>query len=136
MSIQDKRLVGLMDNILNRIGDHLVNEVEVSCNKSEWLKRKINGIEPLQTKTLSCDLNLAKHVYLVYKEIENPKFTISPNTNHLMFYPGRKYSINYKATMEKGILGDLYFISYAKGKKIQQISITPGHEKIISIHPD
>jgi spore maturation protein CgeB len=134
--MQGNKMIELFDNILERISDNIKSEMEISRNKSEWINNNIAGLTPLAATDLACDLDLEKHVYLVYKETSNPKFSQPPIVNHFSFQPDRKYTVTYDATMDVEVIGDLYFIGYEKEKKVQQVLISAGQEKTIKINPD
>ncbi|MEH7419427.1 glycosyltransferase, partial [Neobacillus drentensis] len=132
--MQHEKMLGLFDNILNKISKNIESDIEFSCKGNEWLNNKIAGVQPLLADKLSVDKSTDKQIYLVYKEASNPKFSTPPKVNHLKFYPNRKYTIKYDATMESGLIGELYFIGYDKNKKVQQVVIPSGQEKTIAIN--
>ena len=136
LNMQDKKMLDLFDTILNRISKNIESDNELSCNKNEWINNKIDGVQPLAADNLSVDMKSDKQVYLVYKETSNPKFSAPPKVNHLKFYPNRKYTIKYSATIEPGLVGELYLIAYEKSKKVQQVVIRSGQDETIAINPN
>lgn len=130
------KMAGMFDSILNRIAEKIENETKISIDKNEWIKNSIPGLKPLVDSNVLVDVNSEKQIYLVYKEESNPRFTIAPKVNQLNFFPNRKYTIKYDAAMDTTLVGELYFIAYAKDKKVQQVVIAPGQEKTIRLNSD
>jgi spore maturation protein CgeB len=134
--MQGNKMAGMFDSILNRIAQKIENETKISIDKNEWIKNSIPGLQTLVDSNVLVDVNSEKQIYLVYKEESNPRFTIAPKVNQLMFFPNRKYTIKYDAAMDTTLVGELYFIAYAKDKKVQQVVIAPGQEKAIRLNSD
>lgn len=134
--MQGNKMAGMFDSILNRIAEKIENETQISIDKNEWIKNSIPGLQPLVDSNVLVDVNSEKQIYLVYKEASNPKFSIAPKVSQLKLIPNRKYTIKYDAAMDTTLVGELYFIAYAKDKKVQQIVIAPGKENTIKVNSD
>lgn len=102
-----------------------------TCTKDWGLKNKL-GIRSINDYELELDINLDKHIYMVYKE-DISKFDIPPIESNINLDPDKEYEIEYRADIDGDVKGVLYFIGYSDNEKIQTESFNVNKKKTLKV---
>lgn len=112
--------------------DKDLNSLDISILTDDWIIEKKKEITINDDEKLNTNINIDKHLYLVYKE-KPSKFDFPPMENNLELEKGQLYTIGYHATLSGSVSSSLYLIGYSENKKIQTEVISCAQEKVIKI---